>query len=129
MLPVPPLLVISDRRQARQPLQQVGEAGVAAGCRCLSRREKDLPPEERRALLGALVTLGRRYGAVVTAHEDIEAVAAAGAGAGGRSLAAGPRPRPAARAREPGLHHREQARLRPRTRPRWSRTHPRPGPR
>jgi thiamine-phosphate pyrophosphorylase len=79
MLPVPPLLVISDRRQARQPLQQVAEAAFAGGCRWFSLREKDLPPDERRALLGALVTLGRRFGAVVTAHEDIEAVAAVGA--------------------------------------------------
>ena len=79
MLPVPPLLVISDRRQARQPLQQVVEAAFAGGCRWFSLREKDLPPEERRALLGGLVALGRRFGAVVTAHEDIEAVAAVGA--------------------------------------------------
>jgi thiamine-phosphate pyrophosphorylase len=79
MLPVPPLLVISDRRQARQPLQQVVEAAFAGGCRWFSLREKDLPPDERRALLGALVTLGHRFGAVVTAHEDIEAVAAVGA--------------------------------------------------
>src|SRR6202022_2661967 len=79
MLPVPPLLVISDRRQARQPLQQGAEAAFAGGCRWFSLREKDLPPDERRALLGALVTLGRRFGAVVTAHEDIEAVAAVGA--------------------------------------------------
>jgi thiamine-phosphate pyrophosphorylase len=79
MLPVPPLLVISDRHQARRPLEEVAEAALAGGCRWLSLREKDLPPEERRALLGALVTLGRRWGAVVTAHEDIEAVAAVGA--------------------------------------------------
>jgi len=79
MLPVPPLLVISDRRQARQPLEQVAETVFAGGCRWFSLREKDLPPEERRALLGALLTLGRRFGAVVTAHEDIEAVAAVGA--------------------------------------------------
>jgi thiamine-phosphate pyrophosphorylase len=79
MLPVPPLLVISDRRQARQPLEQVVEAVFAGGCRWFSLREKDLPPDERRALLGALVALGRRWGAVVTAHEDIAAVAAVGA--------------------------------------------------
>jgi thiamine-phosphate pyrophosphorylase len=79
MLPVPPLLVISDRRQARLPLQQVVEGVFVGGCRWFSLREKDLPPDERRALLGALVTLGRRFGAVVTAHEDIEAVAAVGA--------------------------------------------------
>jgi thiamine-phosphate pyrophosphorylase len=78
-LPVPPLLVISDRHQARRPLEEVAEAVFAGGCRWFSLREKDLPPEERRALLTALVAAGRRFGAVVTAHEDIEAVAAAGA--------------------------------------------------
>src|SRR5437899_11681014 len=93
MLPVPPLLVISDRRQARQPLEQVVEAVFGGGCRWLSLREKDLPPEERRALLGALLTLGRRYGAVVTAHDDIEAVAAVGAD--GVHLPSGGRPLPA----------------------------------
>jgi thiamine-phosphate pyrophosphorylase len=79
MLPVPPLLVISDRHQARQPLEQVVEAVFAGGCRWFSLREKDLPPDERRALLGALVTLGSRWGAVVTVHDDIAAVAAVGA--------------------------------------------------
>jgi thiamine-phosphate pyrophosphorylase len=79
MLPVPPLLVISDRRQARQPLQQVVEAAFAGGCRWFSLREKDLPAEDRHALLADLVALGRRYGAVVIAHEDVEAVAAVGA--------------------------------------------------
>jgi len=79
VLPVPPLLVISDRRQARRPLEAVAEAVFAGGCRWLSLREKDLPPAERHALLAALVTLGRRYGASVTVHDDIEAVASADA--------------------------------------------------
>jgi thiamine-phosphate pyrophosphorylase len=74
-LPVPSLLVISDRRQARQPLEHVAEAVFAGGCRWFSLREKDLPPTERRALLGRLLVLGRRFGGIVTAHEDIEAVA------------------------------------------------------
>ena len=78
-LPVPPLLVISDRRQARRPLEEVAEAVFAGGCRWFSLREKDLPPEERRALLAVLVAAGRRFGALVTAHEDIEAAAATGA--------------------------------------------------
>ena len=56
-LPVPPLLVISDRRQARRPLEELAEAAFAGGCRWFSLREKDLPPAERRALLGALVVL------------------------------------------------------------------------
>jgi len=99
MLPVPPLLVISDRRQARQPLEQVAEAAFAGGCRWFSLREKDLPSDERRALLGALVRLGRRFGAVVTVHEDIESVAAVGAN--GVHLPSGGSP-DEARARLPG---------------------------
>jgi thiamine-phosphate pyrophosphorylase len=78
-LPIPPLLVISDRHQARLPLEQVAEGVFAGGCRWFSLREKDLPPAERRALLGRLVALGRRFGAVVTVHEDIEAAVAADA--------------------------------------------------
>jgi len=78
-LPVPPLLVISDRRQTRLPLERVANAVFAGGGRWFSLREKDLPPAERRALLGRLVALGRRVGAVVTVHEDIDAAAVADA--------------------------------------------------
>ena len=98
-LPAPPLLVISDRRQARRPLEEVAEAIFAGGCRWLSLREKDLPAAERRALLGRLVALGRRWEATVTVHEDIEA--AVMAGAGGVHLPSGGSP-DAARARLPG---------------------------
>jgi thiamine-phosphate pyrophosphorylase len=78
-LPVPPLLVISDRQQARRPLEELAEAVFAGGCRWFSLREKDLPPAERYALLRALVVLGRRWGATVTIHEDIDAAVTAGA--------------------------------------------------
>lgn len=98
-LPVPPLLVISDRRQARRPLEEIAEAAFAGGCRWFSLREKDLPPAERRALLGALMVLGRRNGATVTVHEDIDAAVAAGAD--GVHLPSGGSPK-AARARLPG---------------------------
>ncbi len=98
-LPEPPLLVISDRNQARRPLEQVAEAAFAGGCRWFSLREKDLPTDERRVLLVAMAALGHRYGAIVTAHEDIEAVAAAGAD--GVHLPGGGDPQ-AARARLPG---------------------------
>jgi thiamine-phosphate pyrophosphorylase len=92
------LLVISDRRQARRPLDELAEAIFAGGCRWFSLREKDLPAAERRALLGALVALGRRWEATVTVHEDIDAAVAAGAG--GVHLPGGESPR-AARARLP----------------------------
>ena len=58
-LPDPPLLIISDRSQARRPLVEVAAAAFAGGCRWFSLREKDLPPQERRDLLAALVALGR----------------------------------------------------------------------
>ena len=78
-LPDPPLLVISDRGQATRPLVEIAEAAFRAGCRWFSLREKDLPAGERRDLLRALVALGHRFGATVTAHEDIEAALAVGA--------------------------------------------------
>src|ERR1043165_5545279 len=78
-LPPPPLLVISDRSQARRPLVEIAEAVFRAGCRWFSLREKDLPAGERRELLRALVVLGHSYGATVTVHENVEAAVAAGA--------------------------------------------------
>jgi thiamine-phosphate pyrophosphorylase len=79
-LPFPPLLVISDRSQARRPIGEVAEAAFRAGCRWFGLREKDLPADERRELLRALISLGQRYDAIVMVHEDIEAVVAEGAG-------------------------------------------------
>jgi thiamine-phosphate pyrophosphorylase len=76
-LPQPPLLVITDRRQARMPLEAVAAALFAGGCRWLSLREKDLPPAERLALLRRLVALGKDSGAVVTVHDDLDAAEAA----------------------------------------------------
>jgi thiamine-phosphate pyrophosphorylase len=97
-LPSPPLLVISDRSQARRPLIEIAAAAFAGGCRWFSLREKDLPAGERRALLAELVALGRHYGATVMAHDDFDAVVATGAG--GVHLPGGSDPR-AARARLP----------------------------
>jgi thiamine-phosphate pyrophosphorylase len=79
-LPSPPLLVISDRSQARRPIAEVAAAAFAGGCRWFSLREKDLPATERRALLAELMALGRRHDAVVMAHDDLDAVIATGAG-------------------------------------------------
>jgi len=76
-LPEPPLLVISDRGQAKRPLIEIAAAAFEGGCRWFSLREKDLPAAERRTLLAELVARGRRYGATVIAHDDIDAVEAA----------------------------------------------------
>jgi thiamine-phosphate pyrophosphorylase len=79
-LPKPPLLIISDRGQARRPLPEIAAAAFAGGCRWFSLREKDLPETERRRLLTELVAIGRRFGATITVHDDIDAAIAAGAG-------------------------------------------------
>ena len=67
-VPAPPLLIISDRRQAQHPLEELAQAAFTGGCRWFSLREKDLPEAERAAMLRALVALGRRWGATVTVH-------------------------------------------------------------
>jgi thiamine-phosphate pyrophosphorylase len=92
-------MVISDRRQAAGPLENIAEAVFAGGCRWFSLREKDLGPVERCALLRVVVAAGRRHGATVTAHDDIEAMVRTEAG--GLHLPGGARPA-APRARFPG---------------------------
>lgn len=94
-LPDPPVLVITDRRLARRPLEEIAEAVFAAGGRWLSLREKDLDPASRAALLARLVALGRGCGAIVGVHEDVAAAHAAGAAA--LHLPAGVAPRAARR--------------------------------
>jgi thiamine-phosphate pyrophosphorylase len=95
-LPAPPLLLITDRRQASWRLEDIVAAALAAGCRWISLREKDLDAAERLALLRRLVALGHPFGAIITVHGDI--AAAAEAGAAGVHLPAGAAPS-AARAR------------------------------
>jgi thiamine-phosphate pyrophosphorylase len=79
-LPLPPVLVITDRHQAKQSLEDIAVALFAGGCRWLSVREKDLPAGERRALLQRLVTLAKDRGAKVTVHDDLDAASALGLG-------------------------------------------------
>lgn len=69
-LPDPPLLVVTDRHQARLPLAEVVRASLAAGCRWVSVREKDLSDEDQIALALSLLPIARRYGACLTLHGD-----------------------------------------------------------
>jgi len=75
-LPRPPLLVITDRHQARRSLEEVAEAAFAGGCRWLSLREKDLEPGERLRLLRRLARIGAAWGATVGVHGDLAAAEA-----------------------------------------------------
>jgi thiamine-phosphate pyrophosphorylase len=69
-LPHPPLLLITDRQQAKLPLLAVIEAALAAGCRWISLREKDLSAPEQMALAAQLLPVARRAGACLTLHGE-----------------------------------------------------------
>ena len=88
-LPDPPLLLVTDRRQARRPLAEVVGAALAAGCRWVSLREKDLPEDEQVPLARSLLPLVRRHGARLMVHG--EATLAKLAGADGVHLPSGQR--------------------------------------
>jgi thiamine-phosphate pyrophosphorylase len=72
-LPEPPLLVITDRRQAALPLVDVVAAALAGGCRWISLREKDLLEDEQVAWASKLLPLAHRFGARLTVHGDMAA--------------------------------------------------------
>jgi thiamine-phosphate pyrophosphorylase len=71
-LPDPPLLLITDRRQSRRPLDEVAAQACAAGCRWISIREKDLPRTDQIALARALRSITQRAGARLTLHADAD---------------------------------------------------------
>ena len=87
ILPQPPLLVVTDRRQAKRPLDAILDEAFAAGCRWASIREKYLRPAEQVILLRNLLPLARNYRATLTLHGD--PTLALEAGAHGVHLAAG----------------------------------------
>ena len=69
-LPDPPLLLITDRRQARHPLAEVVTAALKAGCRWVSVREKDLPDDEQVLLVRSLLAVAHAHGAKLTLHGE-----------------------------------------------------------
>ena len=90
MLPVPPLLLVTDRHQARRPLAAIVAAALGAGCRWISVREKDLPEDEQIVLVRQLLPRTRAAGACLLVHG--EASLARLAGADGVHLPAGADP-------------------------------------
>ncbi len=87
-LPDPPLLLVTDRRQARRPLAAIVGAALEAGCRWVSLREKDLPEDEQIALAREFAPmLRRRPDACLSLHGD--AALAELAGADGVHLSSG----------------------------------------
>ena len=89
-IPDPPLLLVTDRRQARRPLAEVVGAALAAGCRWVSLREKDLAEDDQIALARTLLPTTRRHGARLSVHGD--AALAKSCGADGVHLPSGSDP-------------------------------------
>jgi thiamine-phosphate pyrophosphorylase len=75
----PLLLLITDRRQSRWPLVQVVADAIAAGCRWISVREKDLSEDDQVAVVRALLPIAWRHGARVSLHGDATLARAANA--------------------------------------------------
>jgi thiamine-phosphate pyrophosphorylase len=86
-LPQPPLLLVTDRRQAVRPLQAIVAAALRAGCGWVSLREKDLPADEQILLVRALLPLVHAQQGKLMLHG--EASLARDAGTDGVHLPAG----------------------------------------
>ncbi len=78
-LPDPPLLLVTDRRQARRSLDEIVAAALGAGCQWISLREKDLPPDEQIFLARSLLPLAHAKGAKLIVHGDASLAVKAGA--------------------------------------------------
>jgi thiamine-phosphate pyrophosphorylase len=78
-LPSPPLLLVTDRSQARLPLMDIVSEACAAGCRWISLREKDLSEDEQIAIFGSLRRAVQKWQVRATIHGSVRAVKAGGA--------------------------------------------------
>jgi thiamine-phosphate pyrophosphorylase len=74
----PPLLLVTDRKQASAPLLDILAAAFAAGCRWASLREKDLTSDEQIRMARGLLPVARRWGARLTLHGEPSAAMEAG---------------------------------------------------
>jgi thiamine-phosphate pyrophosphorylase len=81
MRPLPgPLLVITDRHQARHSIETIAAAVGRGGGRWLLLRDKDLAREARRDLALRLAKIAAEHGFALSVSTDIDLAAAAGAG-------------------------------------------------
>lgn len=72
-IPDPPMLLVTDRTMARQPLERAVERAFFGGCRWVMVREKDLDLEERLSLVRRIVAAAEPYNAKVLVNSDLKA--------------------------------------------------------
>jgi thiamine-phosphate pyrophosphorylase len=73
---LPALLVITDRHQARHPIEAIADAVGRGGGRWLLLRDKDLERGERFRLAARLAPIAMRYGMYFSVSADLELAAA-----------------------------------------------------
>jgi len=83
-----PLLVITDRHQARHSIEAIAEAVGQGGGRWLLLRDKDLAPDERRGLAARLAEIAQRHGVHLSVSGDVALAAEHGASVHLQSAAA-----------------------------------------
>src|SRR5258708_9334541 len=83
-----PLLVITDRHQARHSIAAIAEEVGQGGGRWLLLRDKDLEPRERRDLAARLAEIARRHGMHLSVSRDVDLAAEYGASVHLQSAAA-----------------------------------------
>jgi thiamine-phosphate pyrophosphorylase len=74
-----PLLVITDRHQARHSIETVAEAVGRGGGRWLLLRDRDLAQTERWDLAARLTRIASEHGIALSVSTDVELAAAVGA--------------------------------------------------
>jgi thiamine-phosphate pyrophosphorylase len=70
-----PLLVITDRHQARHSIEAIAEAVGEAGGRWLLFRDKDLEPAERQTVAGRISAIARHHGMHLSVSRDVDLAA------------------------------------------------------
>ncbi len=76
-LPAPKLLLITDRKAAARPLDDIVDAAIRGGVRWIMVREKDLPTPELTQLAAAILARAHPFGAQVVVNGDVNAALAA----------------------------------------------------
>ncbi len=79
MSALPALLVITDRHQARHPIETIADAVGRGGGRWLMLRDKDLDSAKRHGLAGRLAAIAQRHGMRLSVSRDVELAAEFGA--------------------------------------------------
>ena len=72
-LPVPPMLLITDRTMVRVSLEAALDRAFQGGCRWVMVREKDMDPGERMTLVESILRIAKPYDAKILVNSDINA--------------------------------------------------------